>query len=236
MALQLIIGNKNYSSWSMRPWVLMTELGMPFTEHRLRFDFSAGSAFRQAVARLSPAGQVPVLLETDEDRATNSPGFATWDTLAIVERLHELFPQHGVWPADARQRARARSVCAEMHAGFGALRSLCPMNIEAHLPEVGARLWTDNEALRQNVARVQALWADALHASGGPFLFGRFGAADAMFAPVVMRLQTYALPVDAASAGYMARVADAPGVARWVADALLEHDFLDFEEPYRSAR
>jgi glutathione S-transferase len=228
MTLQLIIGNKNYSSWSMRPWVLMTGLGLPFTEERLRFDFSPGSAFRQAVARYSPAGQVPVLVEAD--------GFATWDTLAIVERLHELFPQHGVWPSDERARARARSLCAEMHAGFGALRQHCPMNIEARLPEVGTRVWEAQPAVRQNVARVEALWAEALAASGGPFLFGAFGAADAMFAPVVMRLQTYVLPVDAHSADYMTRVATAPGVAHWVADALAEQDFLDFEEPYRSGR
>ncbi len=228
MALQLIIGNKNYSSWSMRPWVLMTALGIPFREHRLRFDFKPGSDFRQAVARFSPAGQVPVLVEDD--------GLATWDTLAIAERLHELFPQHGVWPADARQRARARSLCAEMHAGFATLRSLCPMNIEARLPEAGTRLWAEHEALRQNVARVQALWADALAGSGGPFLFGAFSAADAMYAPVVMRLQGYGLPVDGASTAYMARVAAAPGVALWVAEALAEQDFLDFEEPYRTQR
>jgi glutathione S-transferase len=228
MSLQLIIGNKNYSSWSMRPWVLMTGLGLPFTEHKLRFDFTPGSGFYQALAKFTPSGQVPVLLEDD--------GFATWDTLAIAERLHELFPQHGVWPADARQRARARSVCAEMHAGFGALRSHCPMNIEARLPEVGARVWAEQEAVRKNVARVQALWAAALADSGGPFLFGAFGAADAMFAPVVMRLLTYALPVDDVSATYMARVTAAPGVAAWISDALAEQDFLDFEEPHRTSR
>jgi glutathione S-transferase len=253
MNITLVIGNKNYSSWSMRPWVLMTGLGIPFAEHKLRFDFSPGSAFRQAVARVSPAGQVPVLLEHG---AGEEVGFATWDTLAIIERLHELFPKHGVWPADARRRARARSVCAEMHAGFSALRSHCPMNIEARLPEVGARVWAEHEAVRENVARVQALWSDALGdapgdalvnapdnaltdtstASSGPFLFGDFSAADAMFAPVVMRLATYALPVDAVSAAYMARVSAAPGVARWVADALAERDFLDFEEPYRTSR
>jgi glutathione S-transferase len=227
MALQLVIGNKNYSSWSMRPWVLMTGLGVPFTERQLRFDFTPGSAFRQAVAQVSPAGQVPVLLDD---------GLAVWDTLAIVERLHERFPQHGVWPADARQRARARSLCAEMHAGFGALRQHCPMNIEAHLPDVGQRLWAEQAGVRDNLARVQALWADALQHSGGPFLFGAFGAADAMYAPVVMRLHTYALPVDATSAAYMARVQSAPGVAAWVAQALAEQDFLDFEEPYRTGR
>jgi glutathione S-transferase len=227
MALQLLIGNKNYSSWSMRPWVLMRELGIPFDEVKLRFDFSDDSAFRQAVARVSPAGTVPVLLED---------GFAVWDTLAIVERLHELFPGHGIWPADARQRARARSLCAEMHAGFGALRNLCPMNIEAVLPEVGARLWAEHDGLRREVARIESMWADALAQSGGHFLFGGFGAADAFYAPVVMRLQGYALPVSQATRDYMLRVSGAPGVAAWIADALAEADFLDFEEPYRQAR
>jgi glutathione S-transferase len=227
MALQLLIGNKNYSSWSMRPWVLMHELGIPFEEIKLRFDFAEGSAFRQAVARVSPAGTVPVLLDD---------GFAVWDTLAIVETLHERYPGHGVWPADARARARARSLCAEMHAGFGALRNLCPMNIEATLPEAGAKLWAEHDALRRDVARIEAMWADALAHGGGPFLFGRFSAADAFYAPVVMRLRTYVLPVSHATRAYMERIYRAPGVARWVADALAEADFLDFEEPYRAQR
>ena len=105
--LQLVIGNKNYSSWSMRPWVLMAQLDIPFEEVKLRFDFNPGSAFRQAVARISPAGRVPVLIDD---------GFAIWDTLAIAEALHERFPEHGVWPADARARARARSLCASASA------------------------------------------------------------------------------------------------------------------------
>jgi len=227
MALQLVIGNKNYSSWSMRPWVLMTQLGIVFEEVRLRFDFAENSAFRQAVARVSPAGFVPVLLDD---------GFAIWDTLAITETLHEKFPDRGVWPQDARNRARARSLCAEMHAGFGALRSHCPLNVEAALPEVGARLWAEHEALRRNVARLQAAWADALNAGGGPFLFGEFGAADAFFAPVCSRLHTYALPLSDDARAYAGRVLAAPGVARWTADARAERDFLDFEEPYRQQR
>ena len=227
MALQLVIGNKNYSSWSMRPWVLMSQLEIPFEERKLRFDFDEDSAFRQGVAAVSPAGFVPVLLDD---------GFAVWDTLANAEYLHEKFPGRGVWPADTRARARARSLAAEMHSGFGALRSHCPMNIEARLPEVGARVWTEQEAVRKNVARLETMWAEALAASGGPFLFGDFGAADAFFAPVCMRLASYALPVSAATNAYVQRVSAAPGVARWIADALAERDFLDFEEPYRKAR
>jgi glutathione S-transferase len=224
---QLVIGNKNYSSWSMRPWVLMKQLGIPFEERKLRFDFTEGSAFRQAVAQVSPAGLVPVLVDE---------GLVVWDTLAIAETLHETFPEAGIWPADRVRRARARSVCAEMHAGFGALRSHCPMNIEARLPDVGARVWAEQAAVRANVARIEALWADALTAHGGPFLFGEFSAADAYYAPVCMRLLGYALPVSALSQAYMARVAAAPGVAAWIQDARAEQDFLDFEEPYRTHR
>jgi len=227
MALQLVIGNKNYSSWSMRPWVLMRQLGLPFEEIRLRFDFNAGSDFRQAVARVSPAGRVPVLLDD---------GFAVWDTLAIAEALAERFPAAGVWPTEARMRARARSVCAEMHSGFSALRSRCPMNIEAHLPEIGALVWRDHAAVRSDVARIVAMWAEARASSGGPFLFGAFGAADAFYAPVCMRLRTYALPVPAEATDYIARVVAAPGVKAWTLDALAEQDFLDFEEPYRTRR
>lgn len=225
--MQLVIGNKNYSSWSMRPWVLMRQLGMHFEEIKLRLDFSENSAFRRAVAHVSPAGLVPVLVDDD---------FSVWDTLAICEYLHDKFPGQGVWPEDIRERARARSLAAEMHSGFRALRSHCPMNIEARLPEVGARIWAEQEAVRNDVARIEVMWVQALLASGGPFLFGEFGAVDAMYAPVCMRLRTYALPAPAATRSYIERVAAAPGVAAWIADALAEHDFLDFEEPYRKAR
>lgn len=227
MALQLVIGNKNYSSWSMRPWVLMRQLGIAFEERKLRFDFAEGSAFRREVAAVSPAGLVPVLLDD---------GFAVWDTLAITEYLAEKFPGHGVWPADARRRARARSLCAEMHGGFGALRRHCAMNIEAALPDVGQRLWAEQPALQRDVARLESMWAEALDASGGPFLFGDFGAADAFYAPVCTRLVSYALPVSDATRAYARRVLSAPGVASWIADALAEADYIADEEPYRSSR
>jgi glutathione S-transferase len=229
--LQLVIGNKNYSSWSMRPWVLLKHFGIAFDEIKLRFDAlspplppAPPSAFYTALARYTPAAKVPVLL---------IDGFAVWDTLAIVEAVADLRPDLAIWPRDARQRARARSLCAEMHVGFGALRNHCPMNIEAALPEVGARVFAEQEAVRRDLARIDAMWREQLAASGGPFLFGAFGAADAYYAPVVARLRTYALPVSAPVAAYMQRVWAAPGVADWVADALTEKDFLDFEEPYR---
>ena len=227
MPLQLVIGNKNYSSWSMRPWVAMVQAGIPFEEHKLRLDLSPDSAFRQAVARLSPAGRVPVLVVD---------GHAVWDTLAIAETLHELFPDRGLWPADSRQRARARSLCAEMHAGFSALRSHCPMNIEASLPEVGARILAEQPAVGADLTRIDAMWCDALTASGGPFLFGDFCAADAFYAPVAMRIRSYRLPMSPQAAAYVERLATAPAVARWIADALAEADFIPEDEPYRTAR
>jgi glutathione S-transferase len=226
--MKLVIGNKNYSSWSMRPWVLMRHFGMAFDEVRLRFDFTPGSAYYRELARYTPAGKVPVLVDDD--------GFAVWDTLAIVETLAERFPQHALWPADSKARARARSLCAEMHAGFGALRTHCAQNLEAHLPEVGARVLAEQPAVRADLDRIVGMWTEALAASGGPFLFGAFGAADAFFAPVGGRIRTYALPVPAAIGTYIDRVFASPGVAAWVAEALAERDFLDFEEPYRASR
>ena len=223
--MQLVIGNKNYSSWSMRPWVLMKQLGIPFEEVKLRLDLEEGSAFRQGVAMHSPARTVPVLVDE---------GFAVWDTLAITEYLAEKHP--AVWPTQPQRRARARSLAAEMHAGFGALRSHCPMNIEARLPDVGARVWAEQPAVQRDVARIEAAFADALADSGGPFLFGDFCAADAFYAPVCTRLLTYALPVSGTTRDYLQRVVAAAGVAAWIRDALAEHDFIDFDEPYRKSR
>jgi glutathione S-transferase len=226
--VQLVIGNKNYSSWSMRPWVLMRQFGIVFNEIKLRFDaLVPPSPFYAALARYTPAAKVPVLL---------IDGFAVWDTLAIAEALADRHPDLGLWPREALQRARARSLCAEMHAGFGALRSHFPMNIEASLPEVGAKVAAEQEAVRRDLARIESMWTQQLAASGGPFLFGRFSIADAYYAPVVARLRTYAPPLGDAVRAYMDRVWAAPGVAAWVADALDECDFLDFEEPYRSSR
>jgi glutathione S-transferase len=226
--MQLVIGNKNYSSWSMRPWVLMTHFGLPFEEVRLRFDsFEAGSEFKRRIGELTPTRRVPVLVDGE---------LAIWDSLAICEYLAERFPQAALWPRDVRQRARARSVVAEMHSGFGAMRSHFGMNIEARLPEVGARVLASEPAARADVERVVALWENALAASGGPFLFGEFSIADAFFAPVVTRLQTYGLPASATAMAYMERVLASPGVAAWVRDALEEKDFLACEEIYRTAR
>jgi glutathione S-transferase len=227
--MKLLIGNKNYSSWSMRPWVMLRHFDIPFEEVMARFDsFAPDSTFKATVAALSPAGKVPILVEDD--------GFAVWDTLAIAEYVAEKFPDRALWPRDARRRARARSVCAEMHSGFGAMRSAFGMNIEASLPDVGARVLAENAAARADLARMTALWQDALAESGGPFLFGDYSIADAYFAPVVMRMRTYALPVPADVTAYTERAVAAKGTAAWIRDALEEKDFLPFEEDYRTSR
>ena len=230
--LQLHIGNKNYSSWSMRPWVLLRHFGLPFEEVMHRFDsFDAGSRFKRAVTQLSPVGKVPLLVHGD---------LVVWDTLAIVEYLAEYaaenFPEQALWPRDQADRARARSLCAEMHSGFAALRSACPMNIEASLPAVGARVLAEQPAVAADLARIVGMWQAALAASGGPFLFGSFGIVDAYYAPVVARLRSYGLPVPAEVAAYMLRLWASPGVAAWVDGALAEREFLAFEEPYRTGR
>ena len=235
--LQLAIGNKNYSSWSMRPWVLLRHFDIPFQELMLGFDggFGPGSKFKQAVAKLSPVAKVPVLIHGSGQHA-----LAVWDTLAIAEYLAEYaaenFPEHALWPRDQAARARARSLCAEMHSGFSALRSACPMNIEASLPEVGARVLAEQPAVVADLARLVAMWQGALEASGGPFLFGGFGITDAYFAPVCARLRSYALPLPADIATYVDQVMASPGVAAWVQGALAEQHYLDFEEPYRKHR
>ena len=226
--LQLYIGNKNYSSWSMRSGVLLAEAGIAFQEVMVRFDsFAPGSQFRKTMDALSPVGKVPVLVDGD---------VVVWDTLAIAEYLAEQFPAKQLWPAEARARARARSICAEMHSGFGALRTACPMNIEAHLPALGQLIWRDKPAVRLDVARLVAMWSELLEQHGGPLLFGRFCIADAYFAPVCMRLKTYGLPVPPDIAAYISQVCALPGVKAWVEAATAEQDFRDFEEPYRVHR
>ena len=223
--IQLYIGNKNYSSWSMRPWVLLRQAGIDFEEVMVRFDgFTPDSQFKQVVAPINPVGKVPVLVHE---------GLVVWDTLAIAEYVAEQFPDKQLWPTDRKARARARSVCAEMHSGFMGLRSACPMNIEAYLPDVGALALRDKPAVRADLQRIVSMWSGLLSEHGGPMLFGAFSVADAYFAPVVMRLKTYALPVPADVAAYMERVCALPGVRDWIDGALAEKDFIDFEEPFR---
>lgn len=228
--MQLYIGNKNYSSWSMRPWVLLTQAGIDFEEVALRFDnfldtsTYAQSKFKQSLRAITPVGKVPVLVDGD---------LVVWDTLAIAEYVAEKFPERQLWPADRAARARSRSICAEMHSGFTALRNVCPMNMEARLEATGALIWRDNAGVRAEVERLVTMWSALLQEHGGPMLFGSFSVADAYYAPMCSRLRTYGLPVTDTVASYVNRVHALPGVKAWIEDALAEHDFLDFEEPYR---
>ncbi|HYF41506.1 MAG TPA: glutathione S-transferase family protein [Ramlibacter sp.] len=226
--LKLFIGNKNYSSWSMRPWVLLKQAGIPFQEVMIPFGtMAADSEFKQSILKVNPAGKVPALVDD---------GLVVWDTLAIAEYVAEKFPDKRLWPQDVRARARARSVCAEMHSGFSSLRSHCPMNIEASLPHIGALVWRDQPAVRADVQRIVAMWTELLEEHKGPLLFGEFTIADAYFAPVCMRIKNYALPVPGHITDYIRRVCALPGVAAWVEDALKEHDFVVVDEPYRTSR
>ena len=217
--LTLVIGNKNYSSWSLRPWLLLTEAGIPFEEVRLSLSTAT---FASEIARYTPAGRVPVLIDGDVH---------VWDTLAIAEYLAERFPERGLWPADVASRARARSICAEMHAGFPTLRRAMPMNVSARLPGMG---WS--VAVQDDVDRLVALWRACLDESGGPLLFGAFTIADAYFAPVMSRLSTYAVALPADIAAYRDRVLDLDGMRAWSAAAAEETEFLLEDEPYRRAR
>jgi len=207
MALKLIIGNKNYSSWSMRPWIAMKVAGIPFEETVISLD---AVDFKARVGAVSGPGKVPVLIDND---------VRVWESLAILEYLAEKFPKAGLWPADSMARALARVVANEMHAGFLPLRRLLPMNMWR--PVIKRDLTPEAAA---NVQRIEAIWKDcrARFGNAGPFLFGGFGAADAMYAPVVSRLHTYAVGVGAGTRAYMDAVMGLPAWREWHAAGIKE--------------
>jgi glutathione S-transferase len=208
--------------------VLLRQAGIPFEEVLARFDsFDANSQFKATLAGISPTGKVPVLVDGD---------LTVWDTLAIAEYLAEAYPDKQLWPQDKAARAQARSITAEMHSGFTALRGACPMNIEANLAQQGALIWRDRPAVRADVQRLIDMWSGLLTQYGGPMLFGAFTIADAFYAPVCMRLHSYGLPVPKPVADYVQRVRELPGVKAWIDEALAEQDFREFEEPYRLGR
>lgn len=204
----LVIGDKNYSSWSLRPWLLMTQAGIAFDEVSIRLR--QPDTRQQALAH-SPSGKVPAL---------KHQGLLIWDSLAIAEYLAELFPHKHLWPQDVAARAQARSISAEMHSGFQALRSHLPMDFLDRHPGKGL----EGEGVAADIARVQQIWrnARAQYGAGGPFLFGPFSIADAMFAPVVSRFTTYAVPVDPPCRAYMEAIWDMPGMRKWAEDARIQ--------------
>jgi len=206
MALHLIIGNKNYSSWSFRPWLAMKVAGIAFSETVISLD---APDFKARVTALSGAGKVPVLIDGET---------RIWESLAILEYLAEKFPAAGVWPMGPAARAHARAAAAEMHAGFSSLRRRLPMNV---MRPVIPRVLDEAAA---DVARIDAIWSEcrARFGAGGPFLYGAFGASDAMYAPVVWRFHTYAVEVSAAARDYMHAHMTLPAWSEWREAAIRE--------------
>jgi glutathione S-transferase len=208
MTLTLVIGNKNYSSWSMRPWLALRANDIAFEE--VLIPLYTGDADKRRILGFTRSGKVPALIDGD---------VTIWDSLAIIEYLAERFPQAGLWPDDRNSRAHARSISAEMHSGFAALRNECGMNL--HRP-IGAKPLS--EQARADVARVQQIWTECRdrHAASGPYLFGAFSGADAMYAPVVHRFRTYAIEVTPTVRDYMSAMSALPAFAEWTSAGLAE--------------
>ena len=208
--LQLVIANKLYSSWSLRPWMVMRAFDIPFEETVIALK---QTDTKERIAKVSPSGKVPVLIDGD---------IQVWESLAIIEYLAEKFPAKAIWPKDVKARAHARAISNEMHGGFQALRQACSMNLAKRFV---TPLLTDD--LKANIARVEQIWREtrASFGEGGPYLYGAFTAADAMFAPVVTRFDTYQIPVAAETRAYMDAILRHPAFLLWKADA--------FKEPWR---
>ena len=215
--MQLVIGNKNYSSWSMRPWVLLRQAGIAFEEVQLKFGEGTKVI---GIEKYSNAGKVPVLIIDGEP---------VWDTLAICETVAEMHPEKHLWPEDEKARRVARSICAEMHSGFQALRSYMPMNIRKPYPGKGM-----TPESRKDIDRVVAIWTECRERFGGAgsFLFGRFSIPDAFYAPVVMRFRTYAVPLPPVAKAYCEAVEALSAVREWMDAGRRETEFVPEDEPY----
>jgi len=206
----LTISSKNYSSWSLRGWLLTEFSGLPFTEIMIASD---NAAARAEILLLAPSVLVPCLKHN---------GISVWDTMAIAEYLNEVRPKAGLFPKNRAHRARCRSICGEMHSGFSALRSALPMNLKAHFPKF--KVWARAQA---DIERITTIWAECLAANGGPFLFGKLCVADLMYAPVVTRFMTYDVMLDKVSAAYCSRIMALQEIQEWIAAAKLEVDDID---------
>jgi glutathione S-transferase len=211
--LKLIVGNKNYSSWSMRPWLAMKAAGIDFTDELIPFDFPNGNA---AIKAVSESGRVPLLVDGD---------FKLWESLAIIDYVAELFPEAPVWPADIRDRALARAYSLEIISGFRGIRNACPMNLRR--PKKAMPINADMAA---DIARIEAIWHTSVRRSGGPFLFGAFSAADAMYAPVVNRFDAYLLSDHPETLAYIEAVKSHPAWLAWAADAAKETWIVEEDE------
>lgn len=213
--MKLIIGNKNYSSWSLRPWLLLSVHGIPFEEERIALDLPDT---RERIALYNDAGKVPVLLDGD---------LTIWDSLAICEYVSERYLDGKGWPSEVAARAQARAVSAEMHSGFHAIRGRLPMNCRA----TERRVRPDDKLLHE-IGRIDQIWSDcrARHADDGDWLFGGFSIADCMFAPVAFRFSTYGIELSAQAADYVQRLLGIDAMQQWLADAKAEDEVIDAEE------
>ena len=214
--MKLIIANRNYSSWSMRPWLVLRHFGIPFDEEQVLLN---GEGWKDIIRKKSPSGKVPVLIDGEA---------VVPETIAIIEYLHDKYPAKGIWPSSRIERALARSAAAEMHGGFTALRNAAPMNLRGSFP---GRI--DFDSVAADLRRIEQIWGGLTQRSGGPFLFGSFSGADAMFAPVATRIRTYGLPVSDAAQEYVEAIYALPAFQEWLGEALkepwiVEHDEIDF--------
>jgi glutathione S-transferase len=212
MSLTLVFGNKNYSTWSLRPWLLLRHFGVPFHEHRIRLSTPETAAVLKPI---SPTGCVPVLLDGD---------LTVWDSLAICEYVSEQFLGGRGWPADPRARAQARALAAEMHSGFQALRSAWPMNIRLQ------RKLEPTPGVAACITRIDAMWSDCLERHGGPWLFGDFTIADAMYAPVALRFYSYQPALSVTAGRYLQTMLANPAVQEWMEAARAETEIIEEDE------
>jgi glutathione S-transferase len=211
--MKLLIGNRNYSTWSLRPWLVLAHFEIAFEDEVLMLS---GDGWRETLAARSPTGKVPVLIDDD---------LVVPETIAIIEYLADKFPEKAIWPASLKQRAMARAASAEMHSSFVALRSHAPMNLRtAHIGKVA------RDSVGKDLHRLETLWGGLLAQSHGPFLFGEFTAADAMFAPMATRIRTYGLPVSDVVGGYVEAIYSLPAFQKWLALALREPWIVDDDE------
>jgi glutathione S-transferase len=211
--VKLIIANRNYSSWSLRAWLVLKQFGIPFEEELVQLS---GEGWKEKIRKSSPSGRVPLLIDGEA---------VVPETIAIIEYLNDKYPAKGIWPSDRLKRALARAVSAEMHGGFSALRDAAPMNLRASHPGK-----VDFDIVADDLRRIERIWGDMTGESGGPFLFGKFTAADAMFAPVATRISTYALPVSDAASDYVDAIYALPAFQEWLAAAIKEPWVVDDDE------
>jgi glutathione S-transferase len=205
--MKLIIGNKRYSSWSLRPWILMKHFNIPFEEILIKLDMPDTTV---NIKKYNPTGKVPALIDND---------FLIWESAAIMEYLNDLFPEKKMYPEDIRDRAHARAISMEMHAGFGQMRELLSFNIGNNFKDF------DLSPAMEDIRRVKTIWTEALTKSKGPFLFGDFSIADAMYAPVVGRFKSYGVPVDGLVKNYCGTMMNLPAMKEWYEGAMKE-DFV----------